>query len=596
MEISYRWLQEHINEKLPTPDVLVQKIIFHAFEVEAVQEKDGDTIMDIKVLPDRAGDCLSHAGIAREVAGLLGYTLKEKITEPLPTIAPFPVELQSDLCTQYIAVRIDGVKVGPSPEWLKTKLESLGQRSINNIVDATNFVLLDSGQPVHAFDAEKVDGGIVVRLANEGETIRLLGAKEEEGEKVLKASDLVIADFLGALAIAGVKGGTNAEVTEATTSIIIEVAHFDAVAVRKTSRRLNLITDASKRFENNFSPRFALPAAQQVVAQVLTLAGGTVSAVTVTGEKLPEDRTFAFTTAEIARLLGAGTTTASIAEALGRFHYAFSVDGDTFTFTVPHWRNDITGAHDIAEEVGRVVGYDTIPALPLPFVPTTQPNETDMQMSAVRAWAVQNGFREVYTYTFRPKGEVLVSYGAKGKDALRTNLSDGLKESFELNRLNAPLLGVKEVKLFEIGTVFLKDKEDIHVATCDKGTIQELPLADFIKEKQIDLTALQLPTFNLLPSTFKQWSNFPFVTRDIAVWLSTPEARGTFFSLADEFAKKHCVHAPFLFDEFTKDGRTSVGLRFIFQAPDRTLTDVEVAAVFSVFSEDVSHIIDAEIR
>lgn len=595
MKISYNWLQEHINEKLPTPNELMQKIIFHAFEVEDVEEKNGDTVMEIKVLPDRAGDCLSHAGVAREVAGLLRYTLKEKTLDPLPAIAPFPVEVQSDLCKQYIAVRIDGVKVGPSPDWLKTKLESLGQRSINNIVDATNFVLLDSGQPVHAFDAEKVDGGIVVRLANEGETIKLLGAKEVDGEKTLKQTDLVIADFLGALAIAGVKGGTNAEVTDATTSIIVEVANFDAVAIRKTSRRLNLITDASKRFENNFSPRFALPAAQQVVALINTLAGGTVSAVTIVGEKSPEDRTLTFTTADVGRLLGTSITTTSITEALERYHYVFSVDGDKCTFTIPYWRNDITGAHDIAEEVGRVIGYGTIPALALPFTPNFQPNETDMQMSAVRAWCLQNGFREVYNYTFRPKGEVLVSYGAKGKDALRTNLSDGLKESFELNRLNAPLLGVKEVKLFEIGTVFFKDREDIHVATCDKGTIQELPLVDFIKEKQIDPAVLQLPTFHLPSTTFKPWSNFPFITRDIALWVDG-SARENVERVVTTFAKEHCVQPATLFDEFTKEGRTSIAYRFIFQAEDRTLTDIEVTHTFEGLLATIKTIDGVEIR
>jgi phenylalanyl-tRNA synthetase beta chain len=585
MKISYTWLQDHIEEKLPQPKELAEKIIFHAFEVESVETVGDDTVFDIDILPNRASDCLSHAGIAREIAGLLNYTYKQSEVKPLPEVsAPVPLELKSDLCRKYIAVRIDGVKVGPSPDWLKKKLETIGQRSVNNIVDATNYVLFDVGQPIHAFDAANVDGGIVVRLAHDGETIKILGGEE----KTLKETDLLISDYIGGIAIAGVKGGVTAEVSEKTTSIIIEVANFDPVSVRRTSRRLNLISDASKRFENNYSPLFARDAAAQVVSLILDLAGGTVSAISERGTGDVPERTVIFKPSDVARLLGSTVTEAAVVDVLARYHYSYTKDGDLFTLAIPHYRQDITGAHDIAEEVGRAIGYDTIPASSLPFTPIPELNETDTQISAVRAWALQNGYREVYTYAFRSTGEVSVAYGAKGKDRLRSNLSDGLKESYELNRLNAPVLGLKDVQLFEVGTVFLKDTEEVRVAICDKGTIQELPLSDFIKEHAID-TASQLSLGGLLTNTppFKSWSTYPFITRDIAVWVQDENGKEKLNTIVQDFASKHCVREPYLFDTFSKEGRTSVAYRFVFQSFDKTLTDDEVSKIFDTLMETI---------
>ena len=594
VKISYNWLQQHIEQKLPPAQEVADTIHAHAFEIEHSTSSGDDTVFDIAVLPDRAGDCLSHKGMAREVAGLLRLTLKDKQYPAFPPkeLPAFSVEVQDNRCDVYTATRIDGVTVGPSPDWLKKALESIGQKSINNVVDATNFVLHDSGQPVHVFDAAKIDGGIVVRSAKEGETIKLLGGEE----KILKETDMVIADYLGALAIAGVKGGSTAEVTEATTSIVIEVAHFDAVAVRKASRRLGLITDASKRFENHFSRYEVVPALQQVVALIQELAGGTISATTLHGVELPQPNTLSFSLPAIARLLGTSITETHIDDVLSRYRYEYKKENGVYSLSIPYWRFDITGIHDVAEEIGRVVGYDTIPSMPLPFSVTTEINPIDERIRAIRAWALSEGYREVYTYTFRAKGEVLVAYGAKGKEALRTNLSLGLKESYELNRLNAPLLGLTEVKLFEIGTVFFSDREATHVALCDKGTIQELSLDDFIKEKNITLET-PIPFATISTTTpFVSWSSYPHVTRDIAVWISDDHARTKLLEVAQEFSAKHCVRPAFIFDEFSKEGKTSVALRFVFQAPDRTLTDEGVTQQFDHFVTTVGTIAGAAIR
>lgn len=613
MKYSYTWLQSHIEESLPKPEVLKEKIIFHAFEVEDTEQVGDDTIFDIKTLPDRNGDCLSHEGMAREIAGLLGLTLK-KTEHTLPEIPLLlPVEVKSELVRRYMTVRLDGVKVSPSPEWLKNALESVGQRSINNIVDATNFILLDKGQPTHAFDASKVDGGIVVRDAKENEKIITLSGEE----KILQPGNLVIADYVGALGIAGVKGGKSAEIsmvasesdtsvgprvgsagspqpdtTEVsassapTTSILLEIANFDPASVRKTARALGLPTDAAKRFENNLSPEIVYQSAAQLVTLIKDIAGGEVTGVSDIYPHKPEMRTLSFAVTDIARSLGKADADA-IANVFDHYHYEYKRDGDNFTLTIPAWRADITGVHDIVEEVGRVIGYDTIAPAPLPTVFPVAHSPIYQNIRAAKAWLVHDGYREVMTYTFRPKGEVEVARGAKGKSMLRTNLSDGLKESYDLNRLNAPLLGLSEIKLFEIGTVFPKaDLEEIHLAIADKDGIKEMTVEEYIAEHKVVAESATLEIEHTA-STFKPWSVYPYITRDIAVWIDGEDGKAKLETIVNDFANKYCVRAPVLFDEFTKDGKTSRAYRFVFQSDTKTLTEAEVEEWMKILHAEI---------
>lgn len=592
MKISYNWLQKHIEQKLPKPEELREKIIFHAFEIEDIETLEGDTIMDIKVLPDRAHDCLSHYGMAREVAGLYGYTLKPYIYEALSKDElTFPVEIQSELCHRYIAIEIDDVTVGPSPAWLKEALESVGARSINNVVDATNYVLFDRGQPVHAFDKAKIDGGIVVRLAHEHEQITTLSKEEKQ----LQTTDLVIADYLGVLAIAGVKGGISAEVTDETKTIIVEIANFEPITVRKTSRKLGLVTDASKRFENEITPAIASAAAGHVVSLIKEIAGGTVVGVKDIYPHPVEDRTISFQTADITRLLGAGIDTESTSLVFDQYKYTYTKDADTFILTVPQERLDIIGPHDIAEEIGRALGYDRVASTTLPFTLTSVPSEYE-KTRAVKWWLAKNGFREVMNYSFRKKGDVYVAHGPKDKSALRTNLSDGLKESYELNKINKALLGLDNVRLFEVGTIFLADKsssaqdfsgtkEELRVATVDGGVFEELSIDVFMEKYNINTASIF--TAPQIVGVFKEWSKYPHITRDIAVWVEGEEGLATLDAISTDFAKQYCVREPNIFDRFEKDGRTSIAYRFVFQAADRTLTEIEVNEWFSILIKKI---------
>ncbi len=250
-------LSEYFSSPLPEPKVFADMITNRAFEVESVERDGNDTIYDIKVLPDRAHDAYAHQGMAAEIARLFSFPLKDI---PAPSIkidkdilAPSVLVENKDLCVRYIAERIDGVKIGDSPRWMQERLISLGARPINNIVDAANYAMYETGQPLHAFDALKIEGAIVVRLARAGESMETLDGKKIE----LSPDTLIIADEAGPLAIAGVKGGKRAEIDFSTHSLIIESATFNSVSVRKSARRFDLLTDAARRFENGLAPEVA---------------------------------------------------------------------------------------------------------------------------------------------------------------------------------------------------------------------------------------------------------------------------------------------------------------------------------------------------
>lgn len=587
MKISYNWLQSYINEPLPKPEELAQRIIFGAFEVENSEHleglPDGDVVFDIKVLPDRAHDCLSHYGIAREVCGLLGLTRKElefKTHESLES--DIKVSIETGVCRRYIARKIFDVKVGPSPAWLAERLESIGQRSINNVVDATNYILFGLGQPAHVFDYDKLASGhLIVRQGRNGESITTLDGKVV----ALDESIGVIADERHPLAIAGVKGGTIAEVTSDTKNIVIEIANFDPVSVRKTARKLGLLTDSAKRFENELTPHLAGIAMHAITDLILELAGGQPANAVDEYPAVAQERTVTFTADYISRILGASVTPYEISEILGRYAYSFELEHDEFKVFVPYERLDIAGPHDMVEEIGRAYGYDRIePVLPkIDFTPTE--NGTFKKISAIKTDLVSKGYSEVMTYSFVKKGAFEVARGPVGKSALRKNLADGLAASYDMNRLNANLLGSDSVKIFEIGTVFPgtdesgQPNEIIHVAFAEPSGISEMTLDEYISKNNVDVSIVAHSESN--GGLFKAWSEYPFISRDIAMWVPEKTEPATVSALLKEHAGGLLIREPRLFDRFTKDGRTSVAFRLVFQSFERTLTSDEVDEIMS---------------
>jgi phenylalanyl-tRNA synthetase beta subunit len=335
MIVSYTWLQRFFDEALPAPEAIAEKLTFGAFEIESIEKKDDlpasqvDTVMDVKVLPDRACYALSHRGIAREVATLCGLKMKDPLRAPLPILEPKIKEVDCIIydtvaCPFYAVALIRGVKVGPSPGWLKEHLAAVGQKSINNIVDATNFVMLDIGTPLHAFDAEKLKGAVGVRVAKDGEKITVLGG----AEKKLTAEMTVITGSDVPIAVAGVKGGVYAELSSGTTDIVVEAAKFDPIRTRKTANALNLKTDASKRFENNIAIELPAYGMKAVVDLILEIAGGTLVGYAATELPYKLSYKLGISTDEVNRLLGTELSDSDVSAIFDTLGFSYEIVQD----------------------------------------------------------------------------------------------------------------------------------------------------------------------------------------------------------------------------------------------------------------------------
>src|SRR3989344_4100921 len=341
MKISRNWLQTFFNAPLPDARALSDALTFHAFEIESVE----NDVLDVKVTPNRGHDCLSHRGIAKEISAILNIPMKSDPLRDAASLVPktvsVSVAIDTPLCARYIAGFIRGVKVGPSPDWLRAHLESIDQKSINNVVDAANFIMFNLGQPLHAFDASKLKekGGqysISIRTAGKGEKITTLDGKEFS----LSESMLVITDGNSdkAIGIAGVKGGKSAEVSEATTEIILESANFDGVSVRKTAQALKLRTDASQRFEQGISPELAVYGMQAVADLILKVAGGESVGFADEYPTPQEKKQVSVSVVQVNEILGTALGEKDIADTLARLGLPFELKGEQFTVSVPFER------------------------------------------------------------------------------------------------------------------------------------------------------------------------------------------------------------------------------------------------------------------
>jgi len=601
MKISYNWLKWYIPE-IPEAEKLQDVFTYHLCEVEGIEKKGDDTVFDINILPNRAHDLLNHLGVARELASLLNIEFKDpmpmyKIPETKPT--KLKIKIETDKCRRYMGRIVRNVKIGPSPDWVQKHLESIGQRSINNIVDATNIVMYDCGQPCHAFDLDKLASEmLIVRQAKEGEIMMTLDNKEIK----LTASDMVITDEKNVLAIAGVKGGKLAEVDENTKNILIEVANFDPVSVRKTSKKINVLTDSSKRFENDLSPEIASYAMREISGLLFEYGNFDFEEIVDIYPNKQKLKKLSFSIDKISKILGVIISEKEVVDILKRYNFEYKNKNGGFEIDVPFMRLDLEIEEDMAEEVGRILGYDKVkPKIPkIDFKPKI--NDTYAKISWARNELLNDGYSEVMTYTFCNKGEVEVLASASDKKFLRTNLSDGLKESLKLNQLNAPLLETDEIKIFEIGTVFLKDKEEINICYADKKEIKEMSLEEFCKNVSPDTFAQVLgspvqdskneraqPDHSQkhTASAFKMWSIFPFIARDIAVWVSEEIKSEDVEKVIKNSMGELVIRGPKLFDQFKKDGKISYAFRLVFQSYDRTLTDTEINEIMTKITNKI---------
>lgn len=612
MKISINWLQTYFEKPLPAVEELSDAITFHAFEIDGVEKIGADTVLDVKVLPNRAHDCLSYRGIAKEVSAILEVPLIKDPLSEAPTLAPVTekvaVSIQEEaLCLRYTAGYIRGVKVGPSPAWLVERLQSMGQRSINNVVDATNYVMFNLGQPLHAFDAGKMtqknDGyAIEVRLAKEGEKMIAL----DEKEYTLQSSTLVIADGHTGfpVGIAGVKGGVPAAIDEKTSDIIIESANFEGVSVRKTSRALNLRTDASVRFENVISPELTAYGMQEVVSLIAELAGGEVVGFTDVYPNPQKASTVTISASDVNRLHGTAITTNETESIIKRFGWRHTKEGEALAVSVPFERLDIAIAEDIAEDIGRVYGLEHIQSvLPEAISITSSINKRFYYIDRIRAALAERGFSEVYTSVFVREGtrEVLNKVDSD-TPYLRASLAPAIAEALEVNFRNKELLGLSDVRLFEIGTVWKEKEEKVVIALGTKGSKKTPKGSDFLHELfaefdvkvanvfpeapvvEIDLDTLlsvapdplayqTLPTLG--DARYKPFSRFPVVLRDVAVWTPVGTSVEVVEALIRGKAGGDLVRLD-VFDSFEKEGKISYAFHLVFQSSEKTLTDEEI--------------------
>ena len=361
----------------------------------------GDAVIDFDLTPNRP-DCLSVVGIAREIAALTGAPLRVP-----PAAIPrsdfdsadmISVEIADpDLCPRYSAVVLKGVKVGPSPLWMQRRLYLCGVRPISNIVDVTNYVMLERGQPLHAFDGNKLNGGIIVRRARENETITTLDGDPRR----LTPNNLVIADHAEPVAIAGIMGGLDSEVDDSTTLVVLESANFDRRGIRRTSSQIRLSTEASKRFDKGLDPEITVPSALRAAELMVQLSGAAAGRGVVDVYPGPIEPAILTTSkGDVERLLGLSFSRDEMKRIFGSLGFETRDAGEQMEVTVPTFRRDVEGKADLAEELARIKGYDLIPTtLPVGAIPEALPEPYRRWERVARETMVGAGFQEVITYS-----------------------------------------------------------------------------------------------------------------------------------------------------------------------------------------------------
>ncbi len=432
-----------------------------------------ETVVEFEITSNRP-DCFSIIGLARESAATFGkkFTIPEvKFTENSENIADtISVEVQDkDKCKRYCARMVKNVKIAPSPAWMQERLRACGVRPINNIVDITNYVLLEYGQPMHAFDLRDLaDNKIIVKRAAEGEVIKTL----DEQERTLSSDDLVIADGKRAVAIAGVMGGFNSEVKDDTTTVIFESATFDAASVRLTAQRVGLRTEASSRYEKGLDYNNTVPAVERACQLVEELGcGENVGGMIDVMGNVTDMETLPFRPDKINAFLGTDISTDDMVKIFDALE--IKTDLDKMTVTPPSFRPDLVGEADIAEEVARFYGYDKIPVTLLSGEATCgKKNSRQIMQDNINEILTSQGMYEIYTYTFTSPS-VFDKLGVPAESDLRNTvkISNPLGEDTSIMRTTtiASMLDIlsrnynyrnASARLFEVGKVFIPTGAD----------------------------------------------------------------------------------------------------------------------------------------
>lgn len=716
MIFSYNWLQTYFKKPLPMPEKLAELLTMHIFEVEGLEEipvtawpapaaftpadkadAKKDYAIDVKILPDRASYAYAHLSLAREINAITESGFKsfhcqnvtgenvesviEDATDAEITVPSITI-VDPEKVPIFTSRMVSGIANGASPEWLKSALLAAGQRSISLIVDLTNYVMLDVGQPMHAFDADKVKGDITIRFAKQGEKLILLDGREV----TLDPETLVIADEEGALDIAGVKGGKKAEVDANTKRIIITAGNFDSTYIRKASQKVGIKNDSTKRYENAVTLERTFIAQSEFINLLKDEQSGIafgrldVRGASAKGVFAPR-KTIAVNALFISEKIGMQVTVDEIKSIMKNLGIEIADNGSALEILPPLYRSDLVIAEDIVEEIARLKGTNSIPEV----VP--QPN---IAVPALPSFFYSNvarnallglGFSETYTHTLIEEGDyALANPLTVERSHLRNNLASNMKKALCLNAQHIDLLGTdsadggsvaQDIRIFDIGHVFKDKKESWSLAigvACKAGkgakeknktalehamrtlagsfgldashqecvepnenqTIVEgetepiggsVPVAYRIAEINFENVLKALPT----PEEFSaseagkaatEWANmpafvdmktahrfaafspYPYMTRDIAVFIPGPsgnagrlrdciiEAAASGGEEGDGSKDNGILKLVRKFDEFEKKNKetgevekTSYGFRMVFQSDARTLTEGEVQTV-----------------
>ena len=438
----------------------------------------GDEILELELTPNRF-DCMSLLGVAHEVAALTERRVREPdLAYPEDGVS---VEEQAsvevadpDLCPRYTATLIRGITIGPSPRWLQERLTKAGMRPINNVVDITNYVMLEYNQPLHAFDFGKVaDGRIIVRRAREGEVLVSLDGTERK----LSSDMLVIADPTGPVGLAGVMGGANSEMTGATTDVFLESATFDAGNNRRTSQALGMPTEASARFEKGLNPELAPLGLRRATQLIQQIAGGTVAKgiLDVFPARDSAPGPIRLRMSRLEKVLGVGFAMKQVVDVLVALGFEVEAEEETsLSARAPYWRGDITIEDDLVEEVARIVGYEAIPTTMLSTpIPAYLPQPLQEVREGIRDHLVALGMQEVITYSLTNLEDLTKTKALEAEsqplkvanplssqqEHLRTTLRSGLLSTAGANMSQGAAL----VAIFESGHVYLPREGDLPV-------------------------------------------------------------------------------------------------------------------------------------
>ena len=644
MKFSYNWLRDLVDQLDAPPHELSQLITIKTAESEGVESHGNDYVIEIdnKSLTHRP-DLWGHYGMAREVAAILARKLVDPVMPAqFPGSATVRVSIEDHaLCPRYSALVFENVTVKPSPQWLQQRLEAVGLNPINNIVDVTNYVLAEIAQPMHAFDAAKLQGDeIIVRSARAGETIKALN----EESYTLDPSSLVIADPGGPVAIAGIIGGADSAISDSTTRIVLESANFNASSVRKTSARLKLRTDASMRFEKAQDPVNTIRGLERAFALLQEVTPGIrlVGGLADNYRPLPVPPPVVLPLDWLDRKLGREVAEEEVRRILESLEFRVEeIAPRVFSVFVPSWRitKDVSIKDDLVEEVGRMIGYDSIPPV-APLTPARVPPASPEREfhHRIREMAAAQGFTEVHNYSFISEemarvfsvdlsAHVQVSNPiASDQNLLRTSLLPGIWKNINDNARH-----FDQFRLFEIGRAIHPDREVPRFAAAlfskeESGLFELKRLAECLlpgvsvrpaeaaqsyehprragdvlhgetivgrlfefhpkmieggRAAVLDLDLTRLMQLQPAPERYRPLRRFPESAFDLSVLVGPRVLIADVQSALQKLAGDTLLSIMFLRDFTLENGSRSLSYRLTVGAPDRTLSAEEVGVVRS---------------